>query len=688
MSNTNERKLKATWDKLTTKIFCEVWVEEVNAGNRPHTHFKNIGWTNVAMKFNDKTESREYENDNDDITSDEELIVRHKIGDGTHITVVVPVEDVIPYIGRKGYPTQNVMAVCNFDMLFTFVVAGWPGSAHDTRVFMKALEVFKDTFLHPPEGKYYVVDAGYHNMKGYLGPYKGERYHIPDFKRGRLPTGYQEEALDKSIKRFLWFAKGDRKLDLINWEQVCKPKDIGGLGILDLHLQNRALLNKWLWRFGNEKDGFWRKILVEKNGYCDRNLVPDVANNRHASALWKNIIKSLSPQFAASNSWLANTGFSLGNGANISFWHCEWIVGYTLRCSFPRIFALCVNKLGSVVEFGSWVDGTWTWHIELRRELFDWEKEQWEGLFELLKDYVPCPDFSDVVIWKPAASGYYSASSYYKVVFDNFESSDFCWKNLWIGLAPPKAEILAWQVMHEKVMVWLLRKIKKKAWAMLFFTILWALWLHRNDIVFNAKDPDFHQLVMTIKVRYAWLFKAKWNVSSTPLFDIILAPELVCVPYNSSVPRQVVPWSPPPLGFLKFNVDGASSGSTGLAGIGGVLRNNLGVILLRFSKNIGLAGAAKAEVLAIREALLISCASDWKHTHSLVIESDCYNAVKWVNATISCHWELRMFISQIGAITRGVTNWKVHHIFREANSIADELAKAGINRQNDLLEFC
>ena len=31
----------------------------------------------------------------------------------------------IPYFERKGYPTQNVMAACDFDMLFTFVLLGW-----------------------------------------------------------------------------------------------------------------------------------------------------------------------------------------------------------------------------------------------------------------------------------------------------------------------------------------------------------------------------------------------------------------------------------------------------------------------------------------------------------------------------------------------------------------------------------
>ena len=41
-------------------------------------------------------------------------------------------------------------------------------------------------------GKYYLVDAGYPNEYGYLGPYKGERYHLQDFRRRGQPRNRQE----------------------------------------------------------------------------------------------------------------------------------------------------------------------------------------------------------------------------------------------------------------------------------------------------------------------------------------------------------------------------------------------------------------------------------------------------------------------------------------------------------------
>jgi len=73
--------------------------------------------------------------------------------DGTHIPITVPLSDQPKYISRHGYASQNVMAVCDFDMRFIFVVTGWPGSVHDTRVLLDTLLTCKDQFPHPSDGK-------------------------------------------------------------------------------------------------------------------------------------------------------------------------------------------------------------------------------------------------------------------------------------------------------------------------------------------------------------------------------------------------------------------------------------------------------------------------------------------------------------------------------------------------------
>ena len=50
--------------------------------------------------------------------------------------------------GRKHNPTQNVMAAVDFDLKFTYVLAGWEGSAHDALILADAIDR-NDGFIVP-----------------------------------------------------------------------------------------------------------------------------------------------------------------------------------------------------------------------------------------------------------------------------------------------------------------------------------------------------------------------------------------------------------------------------------------------------------------------------------------------------------------------------------------------------------
>ncbi|KAL2231119.1 UNVERIFIED_CONTAM: hypothetical protein Sindi_1706300 [Sesamum indicum] len=79
--------------------------------------------------------------------------------DGTLIAASVPVSMQNAYRSRHGDISQNVMAVCDFDLMFTYVMAGW-------------------------EGKYYLVDSAYPNFSGFLVSYRQDHYHINLFRAG------------------------------------------------------------------------------------------------------------------------------------------------------------------------------------------------------------------------------------------------------------------------------------------------------------------------------------------------------------------------------------------------------------------------------------------------------------------------------------------------------------------------
>lgn len=60
--------------------------------------------------------------------------------DGTHVPITMPVHHGHQYINRKGVPSIILLAVCDHELKFTWVNAGWAGSVHDARVYRNELQ--------------------------------------------------------------------------------------------------------------------------------------------------------------------------------------------------------------------------------------------------------------------------------------------------------------------------------------------------------------------------------------------------------------------------------------------------------------------------------------------------------------------------------------------------------------------
>jgi len=74
----------------------------------------------------------------------------YKRHDETYVRVRVPRADAPRFRGSKDWPTQNVFAACDFDMKFTYVLAGWEGTTFDSRILKDDLS--RDDSLVIPEG--------------------------------------------------------------------------------------------------------------------------------------------------------------------------------------------------------------------------------------------------------------------------------------------------------------------------------------------------------------------------------------------------------------------------------------------------------------------------------------------------------------------------------------------------------
>jgi len=101
--------------------------------------------------------------------------------DGSYVPAVVPLDEQSAFRDRKGHLSQNVLAVVNFDGTFSFILAGWEGGACDGRVMMDAMG--KGITMFPK--RYYLADAGYALTLVTLTPYRGVRYHLKEWEKGR-----------------------------------------------------------------------------------------------------------------------------------------------------------------------------------------------------------------------------------------------------------------------------------------------------------------------------------------------------------------------------------------------------------------------------------------------------------------------------------------------------------------------
>ncbi|XP_043692967.1 uncharacterized protein LOC122643409 [Telopea speciosissima] len=69
---------------------------------------------------------------------------------------------------------------------FTYLLACWEGSASDSRILDIALHKEGEAKLVVPRGKYYLVDAGFANKKGFLRSYYNIRYYLKEWRNSNM----------------------------------------------------------------------------------------------------------------------------------------------------------------------------------------------------------------------------------------------------------------------------------------------------------------------------------------------------------------------------------------------------------------------------------------------------------------------------------------------------------------------
>ncbi|GMI75696.1 hypothetical protein like AT2G34320 [Hibiscus trionum] len=215
-------------------------------------------------------------------------------------------------------------------------------------------------------------------------------------------------------------------------------------------------------------------------------------------------------------------------------------------------------------------------------------------------------------------------------------------------------------------------------WLLIPFAILWSISLARNEITFRGLKLDQLQSLQQTKHRIACWITAKFSECSTPLEALTVDPFLE-KDKTLKLPKAPTPkiWTPPPMGFLKLNIDSVVSLESLKGGIGGILRDPAGLTLMQFSTSCGAVPATLAELLAVKEGINKTINLTIDLSERIIVESDCKTIVDWLTKSVNppvafapMVMELAKIIESKGMILRLIP--------RECNTRADALAKSGI----------
>ncbi|KAL9233090.1 hypothetical protein vseg_008128 [Gypsophila vaccaria] len=102
-----------------------------------------------------------------------------------------------------------------------------------------------------------------------------------------LPKGVLER-IEATCRNFLWDSSADyKRVPLVAWNKLCKPKEEGGLGIKCLEISNQAMIGRLVHWIVEDRDSLWVKW-IQSNFLKGRNWL-NYQPPASASWIWKKI---------------------------------------------------------------------------------------------------------------------------------------------------------------------------------------------------------------------------------------------------------------------------------------------------------------------------------------------------------------------------------------------------------------
>ncbi|CAN1142459.1 Putative ribonuclease H protein At1g65750 [Linum perenne] len=514
------------------------------------------------------------------------------------------------------------------------------------------------------------------------------------------------DLIDQRIRSFVWGSEqGQRKLHLVNWENLCKPKELGGLGLRSARELNQAYLLKLAWGILKQPSELWVDVMLTK--YFTRTqhgLIPRAT--KRFSSLWRGI-KEVWPYLNLGLQW------SIRSGKETKFWSERWLdSGLILQTVVATPDLIVPNN--SVADFCK-PDNSW-----------DIEKLSAslpaDAVAQVLGMDPPNPSLGqDTPTWGLEGMGKYTVRSGYALITENQSDNtaeNERWKTIWNWQGPNKVRHFLWLMGHNRLLTnnerrrrhladsdlcpicneesetvehcirgctlatevwkelipshlfrdfmaapfeeWWRTNLQNKDRGCKFGLTCWQIWLCRNERIFNnvvstkgsirAKVNFWHSVMIQAQIH------AERGRSSTP---------------NSKTWTDIS-WQPDPDPWMTMNTDGSVDQHHN-ATAGGAIRDASGNCLQAFAMNYGSCSITRAEIRGIVDGLEIAWQAGFRH---VAVQTDSKCALQILTNSTDTDHQHAAAILKFQELTKRDWTLKMNHIYREGNALADHLANS------------
>ena len=246
--------------------------------------------------------------------------------------------------------------------------------------------------------------------------------------------------VDKLCRNFLWgLTETKKKVHLVSWQKITKPKSKGGLGIQAAKPKNIALLAKLNWRLKTETTSLWSRVLHHKYRK-DSRPAPAIMKFRTCSNTWSAIRKGVDV-FKKGSKWV------VGNNSQLSLWNDKWLDKGPLRSliSGPFNRGEEYTRLKEIASYSGW-----SWHnisFALPNQLVAAIKAtpiSFSALYE------------DRLTWSSSPAGAFDLKKAYRLArLEGFDDQARPFEGEWIWKTPtiPKIKCFLWQCHHNSILV-------------------------------------------------------------------------------------------------------------------------------------------------------------------------------------------------------------------------------------------